>query len=222
MDKLNILILEDETVMYMHLSMTLKQIGCTNIYIAKTYSEALELASQYQLHIMFSDINISGEFDGIDTAKALQRIYNLAVVFITGHNDKDTLSRASEVEFIGYLLKPYRMDELQTLISIAINKYDFSNPSLSLKVSGEYSFDLNKNILYKADQMLCLTKKEQLFLSLLFRNHNSIILYSTVDELVWVGESVTDNTRRTFIYRIKKRFPNLQLHTINNVGIKLT
>ena len=45
----NVLILEDETIICMHLAKTLKEIGCRNVYTAQTYTEALTLASQ-QVH----------------------------------------------------------------------------------------------------------------------------------------------------------------------------
>lgn len=204
----------------MQLMRTLKQIGYTNIYTATTYTKALELSSICRFDMMFADIDLQDTYDGIDTVKALQKVHNLAVIFITAYDDEDTLSRVAEVEFIGYLLKPYRIDELKALISIAIKKFNFHNTS-SIKISGNYRFDLSKNIFYEESEVIILTKKEKFFFSLIFNNQGVTISYIDIDEIVWNGESVSDNTRRMFIYRIKKRFPTLQLHTVNNIGIKL-
>ena len=218
----NILILEDETIIRMHIAKTLKAIGCKNIYTAKTYAEALILASRYRFHILFSDIKLeNSQYDGIDTAKALQKLQNPIVIFITAYNDKEILSRVTEVKFIGYLLKPYRIDEMETLLSLAIKKCDFSANKKCILTSGIYNFDMRDNSLYREECKIDLSKKERLFFALLFNNRSVLVPYSLIEEMVWYGESVSGNTRRTFIYRLKKRFPDLDLQIIKNDGLLL-
>ncbi len=218
----NILILEDETIICMHSAKTHHEIGCENVYTAQTYAEALTLASEYRFHILFSDIRLeNSQYDGIDTARALQKLQNPIVIFITAYNDKEILSRVTEVEFLGYLLKPYRVDELQTILSLAVNKCKLPDAHTSVIVSGNYSFHLQDNTLYRVEEKIELSKKEQLFFSLLFNNRSLLIPYPVIEEIVWCGESVSGNTRRTFIYRVKKRFPDLNIQIMKNDGIRL-
>lgn len=222
MGNLNVLILEDEAIVCIHLMESLKQMGFHNIYKATNYTQAIELASQHVFHIMLSDIRINGDIDGISTAKAVQQLQNsLAIVFITAHYDKETLSRVSEVDFIGYLLKPFRVEELEALITIAINKYDLLDNNYIMSASGEYAFDKRNNLFYYKGIPQILSTKEQLFFALLFNNLNTIVSYAMLDDIMWHGKSVTENTRRNFIYRVKKRFSNLNIQTINNMGIRL-
>lgn len=221
MVNINILILEDEFIIFTHLKKLLKNIGFTNVYIAKTYAQALELASRHTIHILLSDIHIDGEVDGIETAKVLQELYALAVVFITAYNDDETLKRAAKVDFIGYLLKPYREDELRTLISLIIQKYRFCGSAL-LKVSGKYLFDMEEQCLYKDAKHIKLSEKEKKFFQLVFNNLGSIITYEMIDEVVWSHEPVSDNTRRTFIYRVKQKFPDLEIQTVKDMGIQVS
>jgi DNA-binding response OmpR family regulator len=217
----NILILEDETIISMHIAKTLKAIGCEHVYIAQTYDEALTLASMYTFHILFSDIRLEkSEYDGIETAKVLQKLQNPVVIFITAYNDQEILSRVTEVEFIGYLLKPYRVDELETLLALAVKKCDLPARCTDVRVSGVYSFDPQDQSMYRSGKKIDLSKKEQRFFSLLF-NSKSVISYTDMERIVWYGESVSDNTRRTFIYRLKKRFPDLNLQVMRNDGVRL-
>lgn len=144
------------------------------------------------------------------------------MIFICSYGNEEILSRVVEVDFIGYLIKPCREDEVQTLLSIAIKKSQFQRSLSSEKVLGKYRFDIDKNILYEENHPITLTKKEQLFFSLFFHNLGVLIPYSVIDEVVWKNNSVNDNTRRTFLYRIKKRFPDLHFQTINNTGIILS
>lgn len=222
MEKLNVLILEDEIIIYQRITKILKKMGFVNIFTATNHTEALDLASRHRFHIMLSAVKIGDGYDGVDTVKVLQKLYNLTVIFICSYGDKEILSRVAEVNFIGYLIKPCREDELQTLISIAIKKSQFQQSISYLKVLGQYRFDVDKNILYKQNHPITLTKKEQLFFSLFFHNLGILIPYSVIDEIVWKNNSVNDNTRRTFLYRIKKRFPDLHFQTINNTGIILS
>jgi DNA-binding response OmpR family regulator len=196
--------------------------GFVHIFIAGDQKEALGLASKCRFHIMITSVKIGDGYDGVDTVKVLQEIYDLSVIFICSYRNEEILSKVAEANFLGYLLKPCRKNELQTLVFLAGKKHQLKEPSSSIKVSGTYSFDLNENTLYQNDEVISLTKKEKLFFLILFNNINTTVHYATLDELVWFGGSVTDNTRRTFIYRIKKRFPDLPLYTVNNIGIKLS
>lgn len=219
MKNLNFLILEDELIIYMHISQSLKKFGIKNIHIARSSKEALEIASLNKIDILFSDIKIKGSVDGIETSKILQSLYNIPVIFITAHCEEDTLERASGVDFIGYLLKPYREDELETLIKLAISRFsirNFNNISY-----GSYIFDKKNNSLLKDGENILLSKKEKLFISLLFYNLNRIISYEIIDTTVWQDEMVSDNTRRTFLYRLKNKFQDIDIKIEKNIGIGL-
>jgi DNA-binding response OmpR family regulator len=219
MKRLNVLILENETVTCQSLVGILQNMGVDNIFVASNHTEAVGLARKYRFHIMLSAVKINDRYDGVDTVKALREFYSFAVIFICSYNDEKTLLKVSEVEFVGYLLKPYRADEIETLIAIAVKKYRFLEEETSLKISGKYSFDSHKNILYHNGSPVVLTKKERLFFSLFFHNLDLLIPYSVIDEVVWNNMNVHNNTRRTFLYRIRKRFPDLDFKIIRNVGI---
>jgi len=127
MEKLNVLILEDDRVIYQHLTKVLQKMGLINIFTAKNHREALELAVENRFHIMLSTVKIGNGFDGVDTVKTLQNLYNITVIFICNLNDEEILERVAEVSFIGYLVKPFREKELETLLIIAIKKYKISS-----------------------------------------------------------------------------------------------
>ncbi len=221
MKNLNVLILEDELIIYVHLKMTLKKLGLEHIHIARDAKSAFEIASKIKIDILFSDINIEGDIDGVDTAKTLQNLYKLPVVFITAYKDQEILLRASEVDFIGYLLKPYRVDELETLIKLAIVKYELINKVDNFITLNDYKFDKTKNKLLKDNKEVKLTKKEQLFVSLMFNSKGNIVPYSIIDETLWQDRAVNDNARRTFIYRVKSKLVGLEFHIENSIGIAL-
>ncbi len=219
MKNLNVLIVEDEIIIYMHIAETLKKFGFKHIHIARNGKDALQLASTIKMDLLFSDIKINGKMDGIEVARTMQHLYWVPVIFITAYNDQEILRRAVKVDFLGYLLKPYRIDELETLIRLAISKYNLLECLNTCVVVGNYIFDKKENILYKDNIPVILTKKEHLFMMLLFNNINMIISYEVIDETVWHDTLVADNARRTFIYRFKTKLPHLHVKIEKGIGV---
>lgn len=219
MNSLNILILEDDLVISLHITKTLKKLGFKNIFKATKSEEAFQLANENKMDLLFSDIKIDGEIDGVDTAKILQSLYKLPVIFITAYNDKATLNRVCEVDFVGYLIKPYRVDELETLIFFAISKFELLKDDINIIQIQDYEYNkMTKELIYKNTQIK-LTKKEQLFVSLMFSNVNTIVPYEIIDQSVWQNSYVIDYNRRTFLSRIRSKLINLDIHVEKNIGI---
>ena len=218
MSKIGILVLEDEIVTYMYISQKLKEFGYENIYIARNSTDALEIASKNKIDLMFSDINIEGDVDGIDTAYTIQKLYKTPVIFITAYNDKELLKRVSKIDTLGFLLKPFRPDELETLINLAIEKFQLESKECDM-VYKDYIFNKNSCTLCKNDEKIELSKKEQLFINLLFSNTNNIISYEVLDQTIWFDKYVSDNARRTFLHRFKNKFEGFEINIEKNVGI---
>ena len=66
------------------------------------------------------DIRLSGEMDGIDAAKEIQRLFKLPVVYISSYSNEDTLERANTTEPSGYLMKPFSDMALRATVDTAI------------------------------------------------------------------------------------------------------
>lgn len=219
MNSLNILILEDDLVISLHITKTLKKLGFRNIFKSSNANDALEIAHKNKIDLLFSDIKINGEIDGVDTAKILQSLYKLPVIFITAYNDKSTLNRVCEVDFVGYLIKPYRVDELETLIFFAISKFELLKDDINIIQIQNYEYNkMTKELIYN-NILINLTKKEQLFVSLMFSNVNTIVPYEIIDQSIWQNSYVLDYTRRTFLSRIRKKLINLDIHVEKNSGV---
>ena len=219
MNELNILIVEDEIIIYMHIKKTLRTLGFKNIHTARSSEEALTVASKIKIDILFSDIKIDGFTDGIDTAHALQSLYGVPVIFITAYKDKDILRRVSKIDTIGYLLKPYRVDELEALIHLAIAKYELTLNENLVIIDDNHRFNKDEQKFYYKKKEIPLTKKEKLLISTLVENLNNYVSYELIERIVWFDESVVDSTKRTFISRARLKFPELSIKTQRSLGI---
>jgi len=220
MNNLNVMIIEDEFLIRKHIKNTLVSFGFKNIYEASNAASALEIAEMNKIDLLFSDIKIDGEVDGIEISSTIKEKHNSFLIFITAYKDKMLYDRISKIEILGYLLKPYRPDELEVLVNLAVAKLKRLNLKKQL-IYNDYRFCSVDEKLYLKDKLIVLSEKETLFFNLIFSNLNNIVLYDTLDKTVWTNNYVSDNTRRTFIYRIRKKFTNLNLTIEKNLGIKL-
>ncbi len=221
MKSIKILIIEDDTLISMQLENTLENLGHAVVGNIRSSKEALDIVSKNPIDLVISDINIEGEIDGIAISKTLHDQYDAPIIFITAYKDKDTLKRASKIDFAGYLIKPFREDELEALINIAIFKYNLPKLKLKLTLDDNYSYCMETNKLFYDEELISLTKIETKFIQLLINSKGEILSYNNIEQNIWNGAIVTEDTRRQLIYRFKKKLPNFPLKLKKGVGYKL-
>lgn len=77
------LIIENDALISLDLKFLLAQRGIQVIGIAKNSEEALSIAMMENPEIVFSEIIIKGELDGITVATLLKDKYNSTIVFVS-------------------------------------------------------------------------------------------------------------------------------------------
>ncbi len=119
-----IMIVEDEGIIAMDIRNQLKDFGYEVVAIAFTGEEAIAMATLHSPQMIVMDILLKGRMDGISAAKVIVDSLHIPVVFLTSHSDKITLQRAKAIGAYGYLLKPFRSDDLHVAIEVALSKYE--------------------------------------------------------------------------------------------------
>ena len=61
---------------------------------------------------------------GAETARLLRDRFDIPVVYLTAHADRETLDRAKKARPLGYLVKPFQRSELQANIEIALDAHN--------------------------------------------------------------------------------------------------
>ncbi len=123
MDKVQVLIVEDEAIVSMDLRYKLEGLGYSVSAEVSSGEEAVAAASQLHPDVVLMDIRLSGEMDGIDAAAEIRRRFNIPVVYLTSHADEDTLARAKKTEPSGYILKPFYDAKLRAVIEMAERRH---------------------------------------------------------------------------------------------------
>jgi PAS domain S-box-containing protein len=123
MPKRKILVVEDEAIIAMELKETLEHLGYSVLRTVFRGEDAVILAEKTHPDIVLMDIHLKGDVDGITAAEEISTRFNIPVIFITAHSDKETLARAIRSRPYGYLIKPFNERDLYSNIEMAIHKH---------------------------------------------------------------------------------------------------
>src|SRR5579862_5616581 len=117
-----VLIVEDEGVVATDIARCLEDSGFDVAGIATSMQDAVREATASRPDLVLMDIRIKGKADGIQAADYLTDQCELPVVFLTAHDDPDTIERAKKTRPMAFLLKPFKPAELASTVEIALSR----------------------------------------------------------------------------------------------------
>lgn len=162
MEKVSTLIVEDEAILAMDLAQRLTDLG---YYVADTTDngpDALTIVQQKHPDLVLFDINIRGEWDGVETARRLKQIRAIPFLFLTALTDGPTIDRARQVGPSAYIPKPFNDLTLRIAIDLAIHNFALSQPATPGHLP-----DAEAETLLKTETLLVV--KEHLFIKQNYR-----------------------------------------------------
>lgn len=124
MSKINIMVVEDESIVAKDIQQSLKRLGYNVVDVCNTGEAAIVSATEKRPDLILMDIMLKGEMSGIDAAEIVRDTLNIPIVFLTAYADESTLNRAKITEPYGYIIKPFKEVDLHTTIEMAIYKHD--------------------------------------------------------------------------------------------------
>lgn len=146
-DKVRIMIVEDESIVALDLSMRLQKEGYEVVGIAASSDDAIALFTDQKPDLVLMDINIKGAKDGIETAAALKKIQEVPLIFLTAFSQNEYVNRAKAVNPSAYLVKPFNNDSLHTSIQIAIHNFAVPENTTGARPTDTIKEDVNKETL---------------------------------------------------------------------------
>ncbi len=117
------LIVEDETLLAMHLANILRDLGGQVVGMAGSESQALQLTETQQPDLVLMDINLGAGGNGIEAARSISHRHSIPVIFTTAYADDQTILNALDVAPFGYLVKPFGASEVKTTVTLALDRY---------------------------------------------------------------------------------------------------
>lgn len=102
--------------------------------------EILEAVHKTDVDVLLTDIEMENRLDGITTAmRLLEEKQDLRIIFITVHDDDDTIFNAFELGNIDYILKTASNDEIIASIRNAYNDNISIQPNIARRLHDEFS-----------------------------------------------------------------------------------
>lgn len=95
--------------------------------LADSATAALEMIREAKPHVVLMDIYLRGAVHGVTVAQEIKSRWHIPVVFLTANSNEQVLLKARAAEPYGYLLKPYRAQELDATIRVALERYAATN-----------------------------------------------------------------------------------------------
>jgi CheY-like chemotaxis protein len=114
--KVRVLVVEDDALIAMDLSVSVSQLGGDVVDVAATAAEAMRLASELRPDVVLMDVRLRGEPDGVEAAQVIRARAATPIIFVTGNSDHETLRRMAQLGGAQVILKPVLISELRDAI----------------------------------------------------------------------------------------------------------
>lgn len=125
---MNLLIIEDEPLYANNLLVLAEKLGHQVIGVVDNAAGALQLVKQQVPDLALMDINIAGEYDGVETATLLRQEADFPIIFVTSLKDDRTFARAARLGPVNYIIKPFDDVQLQRAIMLALRNRPVATP----------------------------------------------------------------------------------------------
>jgi len=113
-----ILVVEDEELVADRLEMLIEKTGHEFIKTVDNSEDALQVIRKTKPDLILMDVNIEGEYDGIELADLIHERRPIPIIFITSLHDERTFRRISRTNPVGYIVKPFTDIQLQRSIDL--------------------------------------------------------------------------------------------------------
>lgn len=224
MSNRKILIVEDEILLGLDLKKTIETRGYEVTAVAKNTKKALESIYEEEPSLIIMDINLKNSQDGIETAIEVKKFKDIPVIFLTAFTDEEIIKRAVQVNPMGYLTKPYKIEDLVSTIKLALYKaYDTSfveNKNFK-SIGNNYYFDMDKIELFYKNRPIKLSKKEKMLISILLKAKGAIVSLEKLENMIWDTEPASSSSLRTLIYRLRTKLNYQVIETVPYYGCKM-
>jgi AmiR/NasT family two-component response regulator len=118
-----ILLAEDETIIRLDLRELLERSGYEVVAEARDGEEAVALAREHQPDLAIMDVKMP-RLDGIEAARRMLEERPIPIVMLTAFGQRELIDRAAEAGVYGYLVKPFREQDVVPAIETARARHE--------------------------------------------------------------------------------------------------
>ena len=225
--KLNVLYLEDNIDVR---EQTLKMLGLffDNITVGTNGSEGLSIfkeKNKYEsssLDLIITDIEMP-EIDGISMINKIREFdKKIPILIFSAHSRTDYFLKTIDAGIVGYVLKPYNVEEISNSLINLIEKEDLLNVNDHiLLLENGFIWNDHEDMFLKDKEVVKLTKSEIKLFKLFSRSKGSLKTYNEIESFIFGDESSNSKRVRNLISRLKSKLNYELFESIYGHGYKL-
>jgi DNA-binding LytR/AlgR family response regulator len=209
-DSIRILIVEDDMIIAANISLQLTKLGYEVTGIESRGEDAINHAKENHPDIILMDINLKGKIDGIETAKAIQKFFDIPLIFLTANSDEASFQKAKETHPYAFISKPFNKLNLERTIALVVEKITEENME---KKSGAGMIEtLEDRIFIRSQNKLIKVMLDEILYIEAERNYCNIITsdqhFTIVSPLNTFCEKIVSKdflrVHRSYVVNIKK------------------
>ena len=213
----NILYVEDEENVRTQTSKVLS-IYFNNIILAKNGEEGLEKLKNEKINIIFTDINMP-KMDGLSMIEHIRKIdKQIPIVVFSAYDNTEYLLKTIEYGVDGYILKPFKFDQIQKVIEKIIEKTQIVH---TLNLVDNFKWQIETSTLHQNSKLIKLTKNEIILFKLLSTAKYAVFSSQEIENELF-NDDYTDNKRiRGIISRLNKKLNSNIVISVYGQGYEL-
>lgn len=214
------LLLEDNTLFAETLKDFLEDEGF-DIDIASDGEEAINKSYYNNYDIYLLDINVPG-VNGVEFLKMIRRSGDeRPTIFITSHQDIETLKKGYESGCDDYMKKPIDLEELLYRIQVLLGKRRVVKTTVALNENSFY--DYKQRVVVVDGKSKKLPLKTIKLLELFLENEGQIVTKEQIINRLWSSShEYSEGSIRVYINKLKKILKKDAIENIKGIGYKLT
>lgn len=214
-----VLFVEDEEKIRQHIVSSLGYL-VEEVKEASNGQVALDVLKSFYPDIIITDLEMP-LMNGIEFIKHVRKTdKDVCIIVLTAHTNNQYLLELIDMHIEHFIVKPMNFEKLLNVLQ-KCEKSVLEQKSVKHPLPLDYSYDEDKKILtYKNDEIK-LTRKEILFLELLFKNSFRIVSYDEIDAYVWEDSVMTESSIRSLVKNLRRKLPINLIENLSGIGYKL-
>ncbi len=214
---MNLLLIEDNEniatgLMYAFKKNNHQLMFLTNVEDAKKYLQKNTPA------LIILDVSLP-DGNGFDFYENVIKEKKIPVVFLTSKDDENDIVKGLNLGAEDYMTKPFSTKELLARVDKIILRNKLTK---SIKVKN-ITFDFDKMICYRDNEVIELSSLELKIIHLLFNHVGKVVKRATILDRIWdwTGNDVDDHTVTVYLKRIREKLEIDIITTVKGIGYRI-
>ena len=219
LQSLNILYVEKEHSTREHFTEVLEFMSM-NVISMSDAQEAYSLYLKSNFDILISDIDMPLVEDIGLVEKIREEDNEIQIIVTTIHTNLEYLLKAIELNLVKYLIKPFSLNDLKSVLITCVKNIDKKKKSLIKYFNEEDYYNLSERCLCVNHKIIPLDNHERMFIELLLTNANEIVSYLQIEQKVW-NHNMSSAALRSLVRNLRKKLPVKTIQNISKIGYKI-